>query len=63
VVPEGWNAGASFGQLYHRATSEAGQVRRTTPGWPKRWANFRPLQLYPPRSAANWRLLGQPNTA
>ena len=37
------------------------QVRKT-PSWPRSWANFSPLSLYPHRNAwANVHLLGQPN--
>jgi hypothetical protein len=38
------------------------QVRKT-PSWPRSWANFSPLSLYPRRNArANLHILGQPNS-
>jgi hypothetical protein len=36
---------------------------RTTPSWPRSWANFSVLQPYSRRNAwANWHRLGQPDT-
>jgi hypothetical protein len=36
---------------------------RKMPSWPRSWANFSPLQLYPHRNVwANLHLLGQPDT-
>ena len=50
---------------FHVYTIVRGQVspEALTPSWPRSWANFSLLPLYPHRKAwANWHLLGQPDT-
>jgi hypothetical protein len=60
-----WAKGEHKNMIYSQVIGDvvlAAKVRKT-PSWPRSWANFNFLSLYPRRNAwANLHLLGQPNT-
>ena len=58
-----WRRNLTAIELVYRGTPSSGAQVRTTPSWPRSWANLSLFCLYSHRNVwANSHLLGQPNT-
>jgi hypothetical protein len=59
-----WHIGCDLRTRFRPPEMLPGTKVRKTPSWPRSWANFNFLSLYPRTNAwANLHRLGQPNTS